>query len=82
MVSDTLSLAAVLGGVGVLVLMVMWSHRFPPLAKFAVVGSAFGLFTASRYIQVDHSIGAIIWTVGIDLMMMTVAIRHLQAFPR
>ncbi|RZF59250.1 hypothetical protein EWE75_22700 [Sphingomonas populi] len=81
MVDDVLSLAAVLGGVIVIVFMVMRSKRLPPLARFAIVGSAFGLFTASRYIEVDHSAGAIIWAAGFGVLMMTIAVQHLRAFP-
>ncbi|WP_093220980.1 hypothetical protein [Sphingomonas sp. NFR15] len=81
MVDDLLSLAAVLGGVIVIVFMVARSQSLPPLAKFAVTGSAFGLFTASRYVEADHSVGALVWVVGFGVLMMTVAIRHLRAFP-
>ena len=81
MVGGVLSLASCLGGVLVIVLMLMRAQRIPPLARFAIVGSAFGLFTASRYIEIDHSLGAAVWVVGAGLLMMTVAVRHLRTFP-
>lgn len=80
MVFDALSFAAVIGGVGVIGLMLMRSEQVPPLARYAIVGSALGLFMTSRYIEVDHSFGGIVFAVGVAVVLMIVAVRHLQAF--
>ncbi|MEG3176031.1 hypothetical protein U1872_07305 [Sphingomonas sp. RB3P16] len=81
MVSGLVSVAAALCGVGLILAMVIRSRQLPPLARYAVIGSSFGLFLSSRYMEVDHSFGAIIFTIGVAALMMTVAIRHLRAFP-
>lgn len=81
MASDLLSLALAFSGVLIIIAMVLRSKYLPPLARYAVIGSSFGLFMSSRYIEVDRSFGAIVFTVGVATLMMTVAVRHLRAFP-
>ncbi|MGN7998619.1 hypothetical protein [Sphingomonas sp. 22176] len=81
MFSDLLSYAAVIGGVIITILIVMRAPHLPSLARQALVGSAFGLFLASRYVSVDHSVHAAIFAVGVAGMMVLVAVRHLRAFP-
>lgn len=81
MASDLLSLVAAFSGVIIIIVMVIRSKYLPPLARYAVIGSSFGLFMSSRYMEVDHSFGAIIFAVGVGTLMMAVAVRHLRAFP-
>lgn len=78
---DLLSLATAIGGAAVCVMMVMRNSYLPPLARYAIIGAAFGLFMSSRYVAVDHSIHAAIFTIGVVGLLATVAIRHLRAFP-
>ncbi|KQO11096.1 hypothetical protein [Sphingomonas sp. Leaf242] len=81
MISDLLSYASAICGVAVVIMMVMRSQYLPALARYALIGSAFGLFISSRYAEVDHSVHAAIFACGVAGMMIFVAVRHLQAFP-
>ena len=81
MIYDALSLAAAVGGIAIIVTMLMRNSYLPPLARYAVIGAAFGLFTSSRYVAVDHSLHAAFFSVGVSGLMAAVAVRHFRAFP-
>ncbi|WP_294333819.1 hypothetical protein [uncultured Sphingomonas sp.] len=81
MVSDVLSFIVALGGVGIAVLMVMRAKYMPPLARQAIIGAAFGMFVASRYLEIDRSYAGMLFGVGVFFVLSTVAARHFQAYP-
>lgn len=76
-----LGLVIALAGVVILIAMMMRFGRLPTLARSAVVSSAFGLFTASRYVVADHSIHAVIFAIGATGIMLLSAVRQMQAYP-
>ncbi|WP_267387503.1 hypothetical protein [Sphingomonas sp. GC_Shp_3] len=81
MISDLLSYASAICGVAVVIMMAMRPQYLPALARYALVGSAFGLFMSSRYAEVDHSVHATVFACGVAGMMILVTVRHIQAFP-
>lgn len=81
MIYEALSFAVAIGGFAVIFVMLLRSAHLPPLARYAIIGSAFGLFISSRYVAAEHSIHAAIFTIGVVGILATVAVRHFQAFP-
>ena len=82
MFSYALSGGSVFGACVIIVMMVVRSQYLPPLARYAILSTAFGLLMSSRYAEVDHSVGADVFIISNIGLMIVIAVRHFQAFPR
>lgn len=77
-----LSVISVIAACAIAVGMVVRSGYMPPLARYAICATMFGLLMGSQYAEAANSAGAYIFIIGNAGLMILVAVRHFKAYPR
>ena len=80
MLNEVLSFIFTIGGAALIFMMIGRRRLFPPIARDTMIGSAFALLLAGKYVLADDSIVASIFAVSVAGIIGVVAVRHFRMY--